>query len=52
MEILDSAEPLFSSETFDDLTLLAREFGYNGLIGCLAPQRDIPRHAENMHNLS
>jgi hypothetical protein len=50
MEILDGAEPHFSQETVDDLILLAQEFGYNGLIFSLVPQRDVPRHEENVHD--
>jgi hypothetical protein len=51
MEILDGAEPHFSQETVDDLILLAQEFGYNGLIASLVPQRDVSRHEENAHDL-
>jgi hypothetical protein len=51
MEILDGAEPQFSQETVDDLISLAQEFGYNGLIASLVPQRDVPRHEENVHDL-
>jgi hypothetical protein len=51
MEILDGAEPHFSQETVDDLMLLAQEFGHNGLIASLVPQRDVPRHEENLHDL-
>jgi hypothetical protein len=38
MEILCGAERHFSPETFDDLMLLAREFGHKGLISCFVPQ--------------
>jgi hypothetical protein len=38
-------------ETVDDLTMLAREFGNDGLIASLVPQRDVPRHEENVHDL-
>jgi hypothetical protein len=51
MEILDGSEPHFSRETIDDLILLAQEFGQNGLIASLVPQRDVPRHEENIHDL-
>jgi hypothetical protein len=51
MQILDGAEPHFPQETGDDLILLAQEFGHNGLIASLVPQRDIPRHEENVHDL-
>jgi hypothetical protein len=51
MGILDGSEPHFSQETGDDLILLAQEFGHNGLIASLVPQRDVPRHEENVHNL-
>jgi hypothetical protein len=51
MEILDGAEPHFPQETVDDLVLLAQEFGHNSLIASLVPQRDVPRHEENVHNL-
>jgi hypothetical protein len=50
MEILDGSEPHFSQETVDDLILLAQEFEHNGLIASLVPQRDIPRHEENVHD--
>jgi hypothetical protein len=51
MEILDGAEPRFSHETVHDLILLAQEFGHNGLIASLVPQRDVPRHEENAYEL-
>jgi hypothetical protein len=51
MEIVDGSEPHFSQETVDDLLLLAQEFGHNGLIASLVPQRDVPRHEENVHDL-
>jgi hypothetical protein len=51
MEILDGFEQHFSPETGDDLILLAQEFGHNGLIASLVPQRDVPRHEENVHDL-
>jgi hypothetical protein len=51
MEILAGAEPRFSQETVDDLILLAQEFGHNGLIANLVPQRDVPRHEENVYDL-
>jgi hypothetical protein len=51
MEILDGAEPLFSQETVDDLILLAQEFKHNFLIVSSVPQRDVPRHEENVHDL-
>jgi hypothetical protein len=51
MEILDGAESHFSHETVDDLILLAQEFGHNGLISSLVPQRDVPRHEENVYDL-
>jgi hypothetical protein len=51
MEILDGAEPHFSQEAVDDLIVLAQEFGHNGLIASLVPQRDIPKHEENVHDL-
>jgi hypothetical protein len=50
MEILDRAEPHFSHETVDDLILLAQESGHNGLTASLVPQRDVPRHEENLHD--
>jgi hypothetical protein len=49
-EILNGSEPRFSQETVDDLILLVHEFGHNGLIASLVPQRDIPRHEENVHD--
>jgi hypothetical protein len=52
MEILDGSEPHFPQETVDNLILLAQEFGHNGLIASLVPQRDVPRHEENVHDLS
>jgi hypothetical protein len=51
MEILDGIEPHFSPETFDDLVLLAREFGDNSLITRLVPQQDFPRLEGNVHTL-
>jgi hypothetical protein len=51
MEILDGSEPHFSQETIDDLIVLAQESGHNSLIACLVPQRDVPRHEENVHDL-
>jgi hypothetical protein len=51
IKILDGAEPHFSQETVDDLILLAQEFGHNGLIASVLPQRDIPKHEENVHDL-
>jgi hypothetical protein len=50
MEILDWSEPHFSQEAVDDLILLAQESGHNSLIASLAPQRDVPRHEENVHD--
>jgi hypothetical protein len=50
MEIFDGSEPHCSQETVDDLILLAQEFGHNGLIASLVPQRDVPRHEENEHD--
>jgi hypothetical protein len=50
MEMLDGAEPHLSQETVDDLILLAQEFRYNGLIASLVPQRDVPRHEENVYD--
>jgi hypothetical protein len=43
MEILDGSETHFSQETVDDLILLAQEFGHNGLIASLVPQRESPQ---------
>jgi hypothetical protein len=51
MEILDGAEPHFSQETLDDWVLLGQEFWHNSLIACLVPQRDVPRHEKNVHDL-
>jgi hypothetical protein len=51
MEILDGSEPHSSQETVDDLILLAQEFGHNGLIASLVPQRDVSKHEENAHDL-
>jgi hypothetical protein len=51
MEILHGSEPHFSQETVDHLILLAQEFGHNSLIARLVPQRDVPRHEENVHDL-
>jgi hypothetical protein len=51
VEILDGAEPHFSQEAVDDLMVLAQEFGHNSLIASLAPQRDLPRHKDNGHEL-
>jgi hypothetical protein len=42
---------IFPRETVDDLMLLAQEFGHNGLIASLVPQRDIPGHEENVYDL-
>jgi hypothetical protein len=50
IEILNGSEPHFSQETVDDLILLAQESGHNGLIASSVPQRDIPRHEENVHD--
>jgi hypothetical protein len=50
MEILDGAEVHFSQETVDDLILFAQKFGHNGLIANLVPQRNVPRHEENVHD--
>jgi hypothetical protein len=50
IKILDGAEPHFSQETVDDLILLVQEFGHNGVIASLVPQRDVPRHKENVPN--
>jgi hypothetical protein len=50
MEILDGSESHFSKETVDDLILLAQESGHNSLISSLVPQRDAPRHGENVCN--
>jgi hypothetical protein len=44
MEILDSSEPHFPQETVDNLILLAQEFGHDGLIASLVPQRNVPRN--------
>jgi hypothetical protein len=52
MEIRDGVESHFSPETFDELMVLAREFGYNSLITSLGLQRDAPRREENKHHLS
>jgi hypothetical protein len=51
MNILDGAEPHFSQETVDNLIVLAQEFGHNGLIASLVPQRDVPRNEENEYDL-
>jgi hypothetical protein len=51
MEILDGAQMHFSPETFDDLMLLAREFGHNSLITRLVQQRDFPRREGNVRAL-
>jgi hypothetical protein len=51
MEILYGSEPHFPQETVDDLILLAQEFGHNNLIASLVPQRGVPRHEENRHDL-
>jgi hypothetical protein len=51
MEIPDGSEPHSSQETVDDRILLAKEFGHNGLIASLVPQRDVPKHEENVHDL-
>jgi hypothetical protein len=50
IEILDRSETHFPHETVDDLILLAQESGNNGLIASLVPQRDVPRHEENVHD--
>jgi hypothetical protein len=42
VEILGCAELYFSPETFDEIIMLASEFGYNGLITSLVPKRDVP----------
>jgi hypothetical protein len=51
IQILDGAELHFSPETFDDLMLLAREFGHNSMSTRLVPQRDFPTREENVHEL-
>jgi hypothetical protein len=51
MEILDGTELQFCPETFDDLMLLAREFGHNSLITYLVPQRDFPRREGTVQEL-
>jgi hypothetical protein len=51
MEILDGAELYFSPETYENLMLLAREFGHNSLITLLVPQRDLPGREGNAHGL-
>jgi hypothetical protein len=51
MEILDGAELHFSHETVDDLMLSAQDFRYNSVIASLVPERDVPRHEENVHDL-
>jgi hypothetical protein len=51
MQILDGSEPHFPQETVDDIILLAQESGHNALIASLVPQRDVPSHKENVHNL-
>jgi hypothetical protein len=52
MEIFDTAELHSSPEPFDDLMLLAREFGYNSLITRLVPQPDFLRCEGNVYELS
>jgi hypothetical protein len=49
MEILNGAEIYFSTETSDDLMLLAREVGHNSLITRLVRQRDFPMPEGNIH---
>jgi hypothetical protein len=51
MEILGGAELHFSPDTSDDLIKLAREFGHNGLIARVVPQRDFSRLEGNVHEL-
>jgi hypothetical protein len=51
MEIPDGAEAYFSQETVGVLMLLTQEFWHHSLIASLVPQRDVPRHDENIHNL-
>jgi hypothetical protein len=51
LEIRDGAELHCSLETFDDLMLLAREFGHNRLIPRLVRQQDFPRREGNVHEL-
>jgi hypothetical protein len=51
MEILDGAEVYFSAGTFDNLMLLAREFGGNSLTTRLVPQQVFPRREGNVHEL-
>jgi hypothetical protein len=51
MEILDGSEQHFWQKTVDDLIFLAQEFRHNSLIASLVPQRDLPRHEENGHEL-
>jgi hypothetical protein len=41
----------FAPESFDDVMLCARKFGYNSLITGLAPQRDVPRREEKLRHL-
>jgi hypothetical protein len=47
MEILNGPEPQFSPQIADDLMLLAREFGYNGLLASFAPRQHVPSGREN-----
>jgi hypothetical protein len=49
LEILDGADLYCSPEIFDDLMLLAREFGHNSLISSLVRQQDFPRREGKVH---
>jgi hypothetical protein len=51
IEILGGTERYCSLQTFDDLRLLAREFGHNSLITRLVPQQGFPRREANIHKL-
>jgi hypothetical protein len=51
MEVLDGSEAQCSPEIADDLMLLGRECGHNGLITSFASQKEVPGRQENAHDL-
>jgi hypothetical protein len=51
MESLNGSEPQFSPQISDDLMLLAREFGHNGLLAIFALRQDVPSRRENVRDL-
>jgi hypothetical protein len=51
VEILGCPTLHFSPETFDEMIIVGREFGYNSLITSLAPKRDVRGLDANIHDL-